>query len=311
MERFKNWLRRGALVLMLLLGTAIGGHRSPSWTSFTAKGQSVVVDPTQIAASLVNALRELSEMMEQVNIAKDNLEWMDQIMDYAMQLQQLLQDVNVFANMFRSLEMQAQMLVQYGNLISDMGARGFNPAVISQLRYKLEFGYKSIQQMIEQGMKILSDVGLSKDKKMELAAQYAKNVENMAQVESDELVEAIDRLESEMMWRQFDNLLMGEDADFGIESAGMPPADDPAVEDGALQVGEGLGEDNPEAQRTGRMGFRMALIIVGFLLAFSLIGVTVRYMRGEPGSESGFVRIFVVLVFAIVLFTVLHTVMRL
>lgn len=307
MEKFKRIILKVVLSVTLFLATGLVGDR-------TAKAQFGVIDPTNIATSIVNSIREVAQMASQLGVAIDQLDWLDEVMDLADKLQDVLQDVGLLQSMFNSLQYQVNALKSYGQMLTNMEMEGFNVGMIQELRYRLESGYNTIKGMIDQGMKIMSDVGISKSDKIKKAEEYAKNIKNESDSRVDEIQDDINVITNLKALNQFDNLLDGKPANEGVDNFGSSTFEDlisdEYVETNTTQE-EAFGSDSTEVKHTGEMGFRTVMLILGILLAFSLIGVTIRFMRGDVRSEAGFIRIFVVIIAAAVLFTVLHAVMRL
>lgn len=301
-DTVKRHIRRAALVVAVAVGALVASEKP-------AKAQFAVTDLPQIGMNLSNTLMEVAEMLKQLGVATDQLDWLDTIMDYAGQIQGLLQDVGTLGYMYNSLTYQAETMKTYLQLIKNMEETGFDPSIIIALKAQVQTSYENVKTMIEQGMKILSDVGISKAEKMEMATQYAENVAAKAEIETQELQQEIDMLEATRGMMQFDNFLSGKAPDEGLSDVGVLLSEyDPVVE---TSTDEAFGADIGVVKSTGSIGFKAIMLLLGMLVAFALIGTTVRYMRGDYRSEGGFMRIFAVIVAGAVLFTVLHAVMKL
>lgn len=253
-------------------------------------------------------------MLKQLGVAADQLDWLDTVMDLAGQVQTVLQDVGLLQSMFNSLQYQVSALKSYGLMLTNMEMEGFNVGMIQELRYRLESGYNTIKGMIDQGMKIMSDMGISKADKIKMAEEYAKNIVVESKSRTEDIQNDINVLSNVTALNQFDNMLEGKPANEGAGNFGSTTFED-LISDEYVETTttseEAFGTDSTEVKHTGEMGFRTVMLVLGILLAFSLIGVTIRFMRGDVRSEAGFIRIFVVIIAAAVLFTVLHAVMRL
>lgn len=301
-DTVKRHIRRAALVAAVVVGAVVASEKP-------AKAQFAVTDLPQIGMNLSNTLMEVAEMLKQLGVATDQLDWLDTIMDYAGQIQGLLQDVGTLGYMYNSLTYQAETMKTYLQMIKNMEETGFDPSIIIALKAQVQTSYENVKTMIEQGMKILSDVGISKAEKMEMATQYAENVAAKAEIETQELQQEIDMLEATRGMMQFDNFLSGKAPDEGLSDVGVLLSEyDPVVE---TSTDEAFGADIGVVKSTGSIGFKAIMLLLGMLVAFALIGTTVRYMRGDYRSEGGFMRIFAVIVAGAVLFTVLHAVMKL
>lgn len=307
MEKFKRIILKGLLTVSLFIGSSVIGDRP-------ARAQFAVTDLPQIGTNLSNTLTEVAQMLKQLGVAADQLDWLDTVMDLAGQIQTVLQDVGLLQNMFNSLQYQAMALKSYGEMLTNMEMQGFNVGMIQDLRYRLQYGYDTIKNMIDQGMKIMSDVGISKADKIKMAEQYASNIIAESEGRIKDIQNDVNVLTGVTALNQFDNLLEGIPADAGVSNIGSTTFDE-LISDEFVETQtsaeEAFGSDSVEVKHTGEMGFRTVMLILGMLLAFSLIGVTIRFMRGDMRSEAGFMRIFVVIIAAAVLFTVLHAVMGL
>ena len=307
MEKFKRIILKFLLTVSLFIGTSVIGDRP-------ARAQFAVTDLPQIGTNLSNTMTEVAQMLKQLGVAVDQLDWLDTVMDLAGQVQTVLQDVGLLQSMFNSLQYQVNALKSYGQMLTNMELEGFNVGMIQDLRYRLEYGYDTIKRMIEQGMKIMTDMGIPKADKIKMAEEYAKNIVVESKSRTEDIQDDINVLSNVTALNQFDNLLDGRPANEGAGNFGSTTFAD-LISDEYVETTtsseEAFGTDSTEVKLTGKMGFRTVMLILGILLAFSLIGVTIRFMRGDVRSEAGFIRIFVVIVAAAVLFTVLHAVMRL
>lgn len=301
-DTVKSYFRRIALVVALSVGALVSMERP-------ARAQFAVTDLPQIGMNLSNTLMEVAEMLKQLGVVTDQLDWMDTIMDYAGQIQGLLQDVGTLGYMYNSLQYQAETMKTYLQMIQNMENTGFDPSVIIALKAQVQTSYENVKLMIEQGMKILADVGISKADKMKMAEEYAANVAAKAETETQELQDEIDMLEATRGMMQFDNFISGKGPDEGIAEVGVLLGDEtPEIE---TTSEEAFGADVGIVKESSKSGFQIFYILLGILLAFALIGTTVRYMRGDYRSEGGFMRIFAVIVAGAVLFGVLQGFMRL
>jgi len=307
MEKFKRIILKVLLTVSLFIGTSVIGDRP-------ARAQFAVTDLPQIGTNLANTLTEVAQMLKQLGVAADQLDWLDTVMDLAGQVQTVLQDVGLLQSMFNSLQYQVSALKSYGLMLTNMEMEGFNVGMIQELRYRLESGYNTIKGMIDQGMKIMSDMGISKADKIKMAEEYAKNIVVESKSRTEDIQNDINVLSNVTALNQFDNMLEGKPANEGAGNFGSTTFED-LISDEYVETTttseEAFGTDSTEVKHTGEMGFRTVMLVLGILLAFSLIGVTIRFMRGDVRSEAGFIRIFVVIIAAAVLFTVLHAVMRL
>lgn len=306
MDRFKRILLRFVLTVSLLLGTGFAGDRS-------ARAQFGVIDPANIATSIVNSIREVAQMASQLGVAIDQLDWLDDIMDLAGRLQTVLDDIGTLRYMYNSLLYQTEMLKNYGQMLLNMEQQGINPSIILQLRGQLETGYNTVKDMIEQGMKLLSDTGIPLADKLKFAQEYAQNVADESIARAEQIEADVDMIEGVWGLIEFDNLLAGEPANAGLSGMGSVTVQDyihDTEPESSTSMEEAFGSDVSEVKRTGAMGGKTVMLILGFLLSFSLIGIMIRFMRGDPRSEAGFMRVFVVIVAAAVLMTVLNAVLR-
>lgn len=274
------------------------------------RAQVIVNDPVAVASSLSNSMSEIQQMVAQYNVNMDQLDWMDEVMDYRNGASKILNDMQTFDYMYRSLMRQAKMLEQFGKTLSSMEDRGFDPMVIESLRRRLETGYRSIESMIKHGISIVTDSGLTKGEKIAAAEKYANNIARQSDMMSDGFVAELDLIQSTKSLQEVDNFLMGRPADAGVGDIGVASGSDPLsnslIESGSFSPVSG------QSFVAGSVGFGSGVIrlLLGALLALSVIGVYIRFVRGQPDSESGFIRVFVVAMVALVLFAVLNAVLK-
>ena len=274
------------------------------------RAQVIVNDPVAVASSLSNSMSEIQQMVAQYNVNMDQLDWMDEVMDYRNGASKILNDMQTFDYMYRSLMRQAKMLEQFGKTLSSMEDRGFDPMVIESLRRRLETGSRSIESMIKHGISIVTDSGLTKGEKIAAAEKYANNIARQSDMMSDGFVAELDLIQSTKSLQEVDNFLMGRPADAGVGDIGVASGSDPLsnslIESGSFSPVSG------QSFVAGSVGFGSGVIrlLLGALLALSVIGVYIRFVRGQPDSESGFIRVFVVAMVALVLFAVLNAVLK-
>ena len=294
-------MRRAVTVLVLLVGTAVCVQRP-------ARAQAIVNDPLNMGLSATNFIKQFAEMLNHIGISTENLEWMKDMLDYANKAEGLLRDIGTLNYMIDSVNAQAQVIYSYRNLLTNMQNLGYAPQMVMDLYDRLVYAETSVQNMITQMMKILSDVGLTKDKKIEEGEKIAQKIAITCVNETRFMMETVDYWESVMGAYEVENLLDGLNPRDGIADVGAPaPLSDTYEEVDGL---DGFGQEKVVAKKLGDMGMKTFRYLTWLLLALSLVGITVRFMRGDPGSESGFARVFVVMIAAVTLFIVLNAVLR-
>lgn len=301
--RLRRILLRVVVALALLLGAA---------SVRPAKAQFAVTDFTQIAANYKNSLAELAQMLKEVGVNIDQLEWLDTIMDLAGEIQDLLDDIGLFAEMYKTLTFQAKVMQYYLAVLKDMEAYGFRASMIQEIKSRITYGYNTVKDMIAQALKILQDTGLSKADKVKMAKEYAENVKKEALNKTIAIQEAITEVRETQAVIEFDNFLMGRPAKENIENISLDYNLLGEVDEQKfISEEEALGEDNEKFKAINRHGIAIFYTVLAIMLLFALVLTTVRFMRGDPRSETGFFRILVVIVVASVVFTVLQGVLKL
>ena len=304
MDKVKDILRKAALVLILSLTTALGGQKG-------ARAQIPTTDVGGIAATLAQTFEEVAKFLTSIGVSEDNLSWMEEMMDAWETLSPLLDDVKILSQMYQSLERQAHVYEYYCRLIMHMDEYGYNPALINRLYSQVEFSLKSVEAFINQALKILNDTGITKDAKVEFAKAFAKSIENKSQEEEQKLINSLDEVEAETAFLQVWNMLDGSDTNAGLGAVGVyvPYSEIERQSEKDVSMGSGMSEaDKSETRLAAFTGFNMVLLVFGLLMLLSLIGITVRFMRGDPNAQGGFARLFVVMVAALLLVGVLSKV---
>ena len=295
MERVKRIVRRAVLVAGLLLGTAFVGDRP-------ARAQFAVTDLPQIGVHITNYATQLLKFLEQLGISKEEYEWLYDIYDVAMSIGDFIKEVGVEVRLVKSLERQTEALARYSQRVVRLGVAGFNPYMLQSMKNRIDQYLRTLKRMLDQAMKILADPGLTKGEKVTKSKELAETLTETGNKMSDDLATELVFLDSAWGSLQFINFLNGDPANQSLEDIGVYGGEiAPAVVEPALEEERSVIKDS----------FEVVYVILGILLALSLIGITVRFMRGDWHSEYGFARIFVVIVAAAVLFSVLHSVMGL
>lgn len=294
-------MRRALLVMVLLLGSAVTVQRP-------ARGQAIVNDTLHMGMQGVNFLKQFVEMLNHIGISTENLDWVKEMLDYANKAEDLLKDIGTLNNMVQSLNTQARVIYSYKNMLGNLQNIGFAPQMVMTLYDRLTFAEKSVQDMITQFMKILTDVGLTKDKKIEMGEEMAKRIALTTYNETRFMMESMDYWETYMGVLEVDNLLDGRDPRADVQDVGNPEPLADTYQD--VEGLDGFQQEKVVATNLGSMGMKTVRYLTWILLALSLIGITVRFMRGDPGSEAGFARVFVVMIAAITLFIVLNAVLK-
>lgn len=273
------------------------------------RAQAVTIDPSHIAISVFNGTREIAQLLQQLGISMEDIEFMRDIMSTVEGITGLLQDVGVMNSMYQSLMAQLNTAKAYGVMLTQMQQAGYNPGMISGMAATLKSCVSMVKLMIEQAKKILMDTGLSKAEKMNKAEEYARNISRVSEELTASVEAQIASAEHSRGLNQFYNLIDGQLPDYNLTEMTAPAR--PTADPRDYGVGDGFDPSvQAEAQGAGRHSMTIIEFLLGALLALSLVVVTVRYMRGDPHSEIGFARIFVVLVGGVVLLTVLRVVMK-
>lgn len=300
--RLRRILLRIAVALALLLGAA---------SVRPAKAQFAVTDFTQIAANYKSSLAELAQLLKEVGVNIDQLEWLDTIMDLAGEIQDLLDDIGLFMDMYKSLAFQAKVMKYYLVVLKDMEAYGFRASMIQEIKSRISYGYNTVKDMIAQALKILQDTGLSKADKVRMAQEYAAKVKNESVNRIMLIQDAVNTATEAQALIEFDNFILGLPAKENIEKVtlGINTLED-LDEDKKVSEEDALGEDYDKFRAINRHGIAIFYTVLAILLLFALVLTTVRFMRGDPRSETGFFRILVVIVVSAVVFTVLSGVLK-
>lgn len=302
MGTIKYILRRVILTVAVFLAASVSVQRP-------ARAQAVTIDPSHIAISVFNGTREIAQLLQQLGISMEDIEFMRDVMSTVEGITGLLQDVGVMNSMYQSLMAQLNTAKAYGVMLTQMQQAGYSPGMISGMASTLEASVNMVKMMIEQAKKILTDTGLSKAEKMDKAEEYARNIGSASDEIRSRVEMQIAAAEHMRGLNQFYNLVDGQLPDYNLTDLTLPSR--PAVDNREYGAGDGFDPSvQNEAKGAGRRSLTLIEFLLGTLLALSLIGITVKYMRGDMHSEAGFARIFVVLVAGVVFLTVLRVVLK-
>lgn len=273
-----------------------------------ARAQFAVTDFPQISANLANNWREVSAILEELGINLEQLDWMETIMDAAGKISDFAKDLGMIQSLYRSLTFQAANIKYYAAKLKHMEEYGFNGYLITDLRRSLTYGYNTVVRLIKNSMKLLSDSGLSKSDKLKMLNDEIAKISSWVRYYNDKLDKRFGEAEIAQSYNEFFNLLEGKEAN--AEISGL--YSDEGFQDTFVEttVEEAYGDKAEEAKRITRTGIYMIYTFIGVLLAFSLIFLTIKYIRGDPGSENGFMKVFVVIVLSIVWLGVLRAVLN-
>lgn len=290
-------VRIGAALLALFLMLAPAREARAQWA---------VTDAGLLAEEVAGWIAEIEKFGESIGLSEENLKIFKDAMDYYQKGNALLNDVNTLRYMYSSLESQMEMLKTYKQRMQELNDLGLESYYTRQLLHQCEYMYGYIQQMIQMTVKILSQTGLSLGDKLRISEEESAKIAAKSQ-------EAQDRINSE--YRVLKNMIAAKELNNLVSGTGGPVlasrvVDAKTAADQAELEAANARVDISENKGLVSRSFVIVRLVLVFLLIFMLLFVGVRYMRGDHGSEIGFVRVFVVIVVMITVLSIIMAVLK-
>lgn len=271
---------------------------------------AIVNDPAHMFENGVNFGTEIGNTLKTMGFTEENLAIVKDISDYTQKAQKLMNDVNTFKAMGASLNNMYGMTAYYAKRIEQMHKDGqIDPYVYTRMTRQIFYSVNSVKKMYEQALKILSDRGLEFAQKIQMSRELTKQIEKQTEKNISDLENELALENNKIAFDEIDGILSGKlPTTVNVEAIVKNNLSATERYD-AENVDESFdgGFDTP-VKTTISKGLKVVLMLLGILMAVSLVFIMVRYMKGGPDSEAGFARIFVVLVVAVTLMAVLSKV---
>lgn len=289
------------LILLLCCVGLLAGTAQRAW------GQAAIVnDPAHMIANIANFGSEISNTLSQLGVTEENLSIVKEISDYTQKAYKLLKDVRAFQSMSSSLNNMLSMMDYYSTRIKNMQEMGFDPYVFTRMAKYIAYSVKAVNRMFDQALDILASNGLEFAEKIKLTSQLSGQIERQCQQSVKDVEEYLADLEGSFAFAGFDAIFNGDDATTVIDNINNEITS--AQNSSSSDVVESTKDVVKSVDLDISATYRIVLLLLGILIAVSLVIIMIRYMNNKPEAQNGFVRIFVVIVIVITVLTVISSV---
>lgn len=311
MKRLIDIFGRALLPLLMLAG-GTSAHAQFNDPINTA------VNASHAMTAAADALDQFFVMLDQFDLTEEQLErmteWKDRMQGWRDDIQAakgFIDQVSGYAAMAKMLEQQVQMLVYYANTIKSLGSGPYSPYFVSTLlNYATNMGY-TVQGLIDSIKTIMREDGIDKAQREDMIAKKVEEGKGIIMNTEAKLIDEIAFLTEVRQIVDLGNKFIGREPGTGMDRVGADGSGrfvpiSPAV--------SAAPKPDPESVRlgggVGGVLYRIILVIIGISCLGSLIFALSRYIQGQPGAEMMFVRIFAVIVIAVVVFSVLGSIFK-
>lgn len=294
--------------------------------------QMVVYDPVQTARSSLDALEQLMQTIddaEQFMEYKDKFDnmksWLNDSFGegsaYA-QVKNLLVKGQRINNMTKQLNSMWKMTELYAQQLTDFQQLGYNPYLVTSFINSLTADVNVLKGIWDEFDDLLSEPGITKEKKIEMAQKTADEVTRKALQSTAKLNDEMMALEQLRGALSATNFIEGKQRDEGLQNITGGEAasryvlgeDGPASVEGAVYQDSTWQDEMKEVSGMHSLTstlMKVLMLLLGLVCVGSLTLGLIRYFKDTPGSQIIFVRIFVAALVGIIVLSILSQVFNL
>ena len=154
----------------------------------TARAQVVTFDPLQTMQSILDAFDALMTSLDNLDVLSEfsgsftrMKDWFDGAFGEGSAIQsifQLASDINEVDRMVKALNLQVKQCGVYAKMIGEWSQYGYNPDLVASLLRQVQRTMEVVQGLVDAGTKVLSDSGLSRADKIEMADKMISKAES-------------------------------------------------------------------------------------------------------------------------------------
>ena len=290
-----------------------------------ARAQFMVTDVPQILASAADAASNLMALMDQLGLSEENLarvtQWKETIEDWSANIkkaQDFINEVTEFQQMVMMIESHVRMIDAYTRAIYDEATGEFDPYALTNILNNMTCIVSSVDFILEALDAITAEEGIDKAQKQNMIESKVREAQRLLNQSAAKLNAEITFMQDFAQVADLINLTADRPAGTGVNCYGAAESYVMMAQetDAAKTAGNDL-KDGGSADsyfNSGGLGsvasvwFRIVSIIVGIVLAGSLIFAFSKFAQGTPGAEMRFVRIAVSGVILLVVFMMVNNI---